>query len=583
MDAHRTVPLTVGSLVGAVLVTGTLLLPSAPGVDFSHCVEITVVSSTEKDHLITELAEQYNDAHRVADQWCGEIEVNAVSSGAASEQLQHGWDEQATGSRRPDIWLPSTSLWAGLLEYRTGRDLVSGEDDSITTSPLVIAMPEKMARALGWPEKSLGWSDLRELAATRDWSRYGHPEWGHFAMGKDNPRLSSSGLAATIATYYAATRDIGGFTEQNLSANADVLKFVRDIESSVTHYSDDSVAFLEKLSISYPEPVISAMAIQEQMVYLYNTGGLAGDAPSSSGDGPVDPLVAIHPDDGTVLVDHPFLVLRDVDEAKRAVANDFRDFLLSEEAQRKFSEEGFRDHEGGIDDEVARVVNSEGRNSPEPRPIDPPSAAQVEHMLRAWEDARRRGSVLLLLDVSKSMTELADPGATEPQSKWELLEPAVLRGLELLDDDDEVALWTFSEDPNVHEVMPMSPVKQVREELTQRVSDALRVRGDRTALYKATYRAHEAMRANLDVERINAIVLLTDGHDTTHDMSLDELLQAIDPEYLDSSVRIFTISYGKDADRDTLSEIAATSQARHYDARDPHEIDQVFLSAFSNF
>lgn len=129
----------------------------------------------------------------------------------------------------------------------------------------------------------------------------------------------------------------------------------------------------------------------------------------------------------------------------------------------------------------------------------------------------------------------------------------------------------------------MSPVKQVREELTQRVSDALRVRGDRTALYKATYRAHEAMRANLDVERINAIVLLTDGHDTTHDMSLDELLQAIDPEYLDSSVRIFTISYGKDADRDTLSEIAATSQARHYDARDPHEIDQVFLSAFSNF
>ncbi len=583
---RRTVPPTVGALVGAVLVTGTVLLPvdDSPTVS-SDCVTVTVNSSTEKGDLIDELAERYNDEERVVNGHCGEVEVHKLTSGEASEQLEHGWDQQATGAPEPDVWLPSTSLWARLLEHRTGRDVVSGEDDSITTSPLVIAMPEKMARALGWPENSLGWSELKTLANNPDWSEYGHPEWGRFAMGKDNPRLSSSGLAATIATYHAATRDSGGFTERNLSGDADVLKFVRDIESSVAHYSDDSVVFLDNLYAEdrkrSPKPYISAMAIQEQMAYLYNEGAPTGD-PADLGTRPAphDPLVAIHPDDGTVLVDHPFLVLRGAGEAQRTIAADFRDFLLAEAQQEAFMNHGFRDREGRTTDAVASSVGASARWNTEP--IDLPSPALVDRMLDSWEVVRRRGSVLLLLDVSASMNEPVDPGATQAVSKLELLKPAVLRGLELLDDDDEVALWTFSTDPPLTEVMPMSTVGEVRDELTGLVS-GLTARGN-TALYEATHDAHEAMREDLDVQRINAVVLLTDGHDTMRGgVSREELLNAIDAEYLDTSVRVFTIAYGEDADRATLAEIAAASKARAYDASDPSNIDQVFISAFSNF
>ncbi len=72
-------------------------------------------------------------------------------------------------------------------------------------TPLVIAMPEPMARALGWLKRSVGWSDLRGLADDpQGWGRYGHPEWGPFRLGKTNPTVSTAGLNATVFAFAAA-------------------------------------------------------------------------------------------------------------------------------------------------------------------------------------------------------------------------------------------------------------------------------------------------------------------------------------------------------------------------------------------
>jgi Ca-activated chloride channel homolog len=58
-------------------------------------------------------------------------------------------------------------------------------------SPLVIAMPEPPARALGWPNTKLGWADiLAEANSTRGWAAHGHPEWGLFKFGQTNPDFS---------------------------------------------------------------------------------------------------------------------------------------------------------------------------------------------------------------------------------------------------------------------------------------------------------------------------------------------------------------------------------------------------------
>jgi Ca-activated chloride channel family protein len=76
-----------------------------------------------------------------------------------------------------------------------------GEAPSLATTPIVIAMPEPMARVLGWPESTIKWQDLVSLARDpRGWNAKGHPEWGAFKLGKTNPLESTTGLLATTAT-----------------------------------------------------------------------------------------------------------------------------------------------------------------------------------------------------------------------------------------------------------------------------------------------------------------------------------------------------------------------------------------------
>ena len=72
-------------------------------------------------------------------------------------------------------------------------------------TPLVIAMPQPMAEALGCPDEPLGFADLAALAKTPRAGPRRPPRVGPFRLGKTNPNYSTSGLNFTIAEYYAAT------------------------------------------------------------------------------------------------------------------------------------------------------------------------------------------------------------------------------------------------------------------------------------------------------------------------------------------------------------------------------------------
>ncbi|EHR60665.1 vWA domain-containing protein [Saccharomonospora cyanea] len=584
MTVGRTVPLVVGSLVGIIGVIGAVLVPSA-SVDYSDCVSLRVNSSTEKGDLVTVLADEYNSEKHVVEGRCAEVRVNKLTSGEAAQHLAEGWDASQAKMPRPDVWLPSTSLWAGLAELRSDRTLFTGENDSITTSPLVIGMPRKMAVALGWPDKHLGWSDLRNLARNPDWTAHGHPEWGLFAMGKDKPPLSSSGLAATIAAYHAAAGNPAQLTEGHLT-DSETLEFVRDVESSVVHYSEDSVTFLGNLYVEDQKgtgkPYISAMIMQEQMVYAYNQGAPTGN-PSHMGRQrrPNDPLVAIQPADSTVVLDHPFLVLDHVSDEQHAVAEHFRDFLLEREQQDRFIEHGFRDSEGRTSGDVADSVGTTPQLTTDA--VGLPGPEVVDLMLDVWQDRIRiRGNVLLLLDVSGSMNEPIDPGAPGSTTKLDLLKPVVKQALDLLDEEINVALWTLTTAPEHVVREQLRPIGEARQELLALVDD-LEADGE-TNLYDATHAAYQAMGGKIDPNHFNAIVLLTDGRDTARGgVSRQELLDAVTTEDVKTSVRIFTIAYGGDADRATLDAIATATKARAYDPSNLSDISQVFRSVFSHF
>ena len=564
---------------------------SAAGRCGGDAVTLAVTASSEKAQLMKQLAAGYMDEGHTVDGRCVRVEVTSKASGGAMAALAKGWDE-ATDGPRPDVWTPASSGWVRLLEQRTlaadRPKLIPADLPKIAASPLVIAMPRPMAQALGWPKKQLGWADLLELG--RDdtgWARNGHPEWGQFRLGKTNPNYSTSGLNATIGAYFAATRLSSDLTEKDV-ASAKTRKFVEGVERSVVHYGDTTLTFLSNLQraddqgagLSY----ISAVAVEEKSVWDYNQGNPTGD-PATLGRHPKPkvPLVAIYPKEGTLLSDHPWVVLTApwVDDAKRKAAADLLAYLQAGKAQAKFQEYAFRN---GQAKPGPLITEDNGLLRAEPRALlSPPAPRVLDKLLQSWAGLRKRANVLLVMDTSGSMGEQV---AGTGKSKLELAKQAARNSLSQFAARDQVGLWMFSTlldgETDYRELAAVGPMDaQHRAELAQRI-DGLQPGGG-TGLYDTALAAYQFVRDHASADDINAVVLLTDGRNEDDGISVDNLLGQVRTEEGARSVRLFTIGYGEDADLGTLRRISDTTNAAAYDSSDPTGIDQVFTAVVSNF
>ena len=597
-------PFVVAILVAVVLIGGLRFLTtrgasssddgdtaSAGGRCGGDEVTLAVTASSEKAQLMKQLAAAYMREGHAIDGRCVRVEVTSKASGGAMAALAKGWDEAADGPR-PDVWTPASSGWVRLLEQRTlatdRPGLVPASIPKIAASPLVIAMPRPMAQALGWPNKQLGWSDVLELSQDdTGWARHGHPEWGQFRLGKTNPNFSTSGLNATIGAYFAATRLSSDLTEKDL-ASPKTRKFVEGVERSVVHYGDTTLTFLSNLQraddqgagLSY----ISAVTVEEKSVWDYNQGNPTGD-PATLGRHPKPkvPLVAIYPKEGTLLSDHPWLVLTApwVDDAKRKASADLLAYLQGAGARAKFQEFAFRD---GQAKPGPLVTESNGLLRDEPKALlSPPAPRVLDKLLRSWASLRKPANVLLVMDTSGSMGEQVSGTG---KSKLELAKQAARNSLSQFAGGDQVGLWMFSTqldaETDYRELVSIGPMdSQRRAQLGERI-DGLQPGGG-TGLYDTSLAAHQFVEGRASAEDINAVVLLTDGRNEDNGISLDNLLGQLRTEEGARSVRLFTIGYGEDADLDTLRRISQTTNAAAYDSSDPTSIDQIFTAVISNF
>lgn len=82
-----------------------------------------------------------------------------------------------------------------------------------------------------------------------------------------------------------------------------------------------------------------------------------------------------------------------------------------------------------------------------------------------------------------------------------------------------------------------------------------------TALYDAIDAAYTTLSSQPDEGRIGAIVVLTDGADTNSTLKIEALLARFAAKRESGGIRVFTIAYGKDANKDILKRIAEATQA----------------------
>jgi Ca-activated chloride channel homolog len=565
------------------------LLPGADGCD--RTMTVNLVTGPELAGLLSQLAGDYTHGRHRVDGRCVQPTVTADEPGAVVHYLARDWRQ--AGGASPDVWLPASSTWADLLQARRGG-LVGAERPKVATSPLVIAMPRPMAEALGWPKHPLGWGEL--LAAMRDpagWARFGKSEWGPVLVGKTDPHLSTAGMQASVAAVLSST----GKLKVPAAAAADprLAATVVGVERAPGPYAGSSTALLTDLQRADDRGralgFASALPLTEKSLRDYNLGNPSGN-PETLGQHrrPKVPLVAVYPREGTFVADHPFLTLEApwVSAAKRSAAADFLRFLRSDPVQARLLAAGFRTWQGAAGPEA---TTANGILPAEPRAALPnPPAKLVQAIDAGWQKARKRGNVLAVIDTSGSM---AGQVPRTRSSKLDLVKEAAVGALPLFSDQDRLGLWQFSSqldgDRPYRIVVPLgrvseSPGGTPRRQAMAGGLQAMRP-GGRTGLYETTQAAVDYMRRHWAPDRINTVVLLTDGEDdnTAGGLTLAALVKQLAAANGDRPVRVITIAYGPDADADALRQIASATNGATYELTNPQDIQRVFISAISRF
>jgi len=128
------------------------------------------------------------------------------------------------------------------------------------------------------------------------------------------------------------------------------------------------------------------------------------------------------------------------------------------------------------------------------------------------------------------------------------------------------------------------PNGKIRREVLAEALARLQATDGDTGLYDTTLAAFRALKRSYAPDRINIVVLLTDGinDDPTGGIDRAELLRRLKAEQdKDKPVRIITVAYGANADATSLKLISQATGGLAYVSRDPRDILRVFTDVIT--
>lgn len=496
--------------------------PQAP----SNALRISIAYSPEKEGWLLDRIAAFNASNTKVDGQAVFVEGMNKSSGAARTEIKNG-------QLKVTVWSPSASTWLEVLKQEGGNPDVAVSNESLVLTPVVISMWRPMAEALGWPNKPIGWGDM--LALINDpqgWGSYGHPEWGRFTWGHTDPEISTSALSTLLAEFYAAVGKQRGLTVADVQ-DPKSQQFIRDLGKGVKHYGYNTLIFsdnMQKFGMSY----ISAFPMEEITLIDFNKN-----------KNPPTPLIAIYPKEGTFWHDNPYIIMSSASPAERQAADAFYTFLLSDESQKLAMNYGFRPANINVTlaDPISPAYGVQPQGVQNILPVPP--ADVIVAAKNIWGQNRKRADIILVVDVSGSM--LDDNKIDQAKAGLETFLARILP-------EDRVGLVAFANTAEV--LVPPAPLGENRIALSDAIQ-SLRAEG-KTAIFDGLIAGKQALDEipAVEDERIRAIVLLSDGMDTASSITLDQLKQ----EFEESSISIFPVAYGEDADEAQLQAIVDFSR-----------------------
>lgn len=561
------------------------------------CTSVVVATSSEKVNLMEDLGSAFKDSPEAKGlSKCATVYPINVTSGKGTDILSKNPDKwpNLDESYFPTIWSPASTVWSDRVAAAGAPNVVS-DVKSFTSTPIVFGMPESMAKVLGYPDKQISIKDIQKLIAAPDgWGSVGKSLWGSFKISKTNPNTSTTGLSTILMQSYANSGKAKDLTSADV-AGAEA--FSKSFESGAIHYGDTTGNVLKTLynntNNGNNSNYVSMIALEETSLINYNKGNPDSHTvqPGETLTPPKEKLVAIYPSEGSMQSDNPAVVLNSpwVTPEKKTAGEAFANFLSTKAAQEILPKYGFRPNDKSVD--TSKFLNSDsGVDTKMPTVILPkPSVETVSAALDQWGAIRKPNGVLQLIDISGSM----DQGIGDGRTRLEGAIDGAKSNLGNFRATDEVGVWAFTTGisspvgKNIAPVRDFGALNGDKEKTSNGIEDLKNSRRAGTPLYDTLSTAYDYMKKNAEEGRINAIVVLSDGEDTDSQTSLSSLLVKINSSAKEgvntAPVRIFTIAYGKEADKSNLQKISDASGGQMFDASDASRIDEIFKQVMNNF
>lgn len=471
------------------------------------CVEGDTVLHIAADPLIapalTELAEQWTDGGvRVIRDHCVTAEITAVDSLAAADTLGTDTWDPALG--------PEPALWVPLDTRMSARaiDTIDGTPRSLATSPVVLAVPTDLGRAL--TTATVRWQDLPRLqndpAAMREsgldiWGTLGlalptGTETHATTLALEAVTAATTGIGAGPVTLEQAATPAAITAVSTLALGADTLGAVGT--------TADTLAALG----AHPDtaaPIHAVPVIEQQLHRALTDGqvrGLTGHLPIG-----VAPVV----DFPTAVVDAPW-----VDETLARAAAEFTDYARRPEQAGILTAHGFR---------TADAVPEPAGELPLPRvdtvlaPADP-TVDDVLVALRLAPVSPRK--VTMVVDTSTSMGTSAGDGTRLTATAGALRE--AMRRASI---NSVMGMYVFADTPEGHRVAVIRDglTAAKRAAMSSILDDIDLV--DREPVYATLTAAYRDAVDNYDPGRPNSVLVVVDSDDPDEAAARD-LRAAID-------------------------------------------------------
>jgi hypothetical protein len=428
------------------------------------------------------------------------------------------------GGPRPDVWVPDSSLW--LSRAAAAGAYPVGQQPSVASTPVTFAVPEGQPAGTG----------LDALVARS-------PGAAGMRLGLPQPDQSAVTAGALLALEAAAEHGAS-------DAHAALAATLSHTDPSLT---GDSATLLNAVAAAHA-PV--AVAVTEQAVTLHNA--------AANLDAQVQML---RPTTGRFVLDFPVVAMSRQREVVGAALR-----LLT-----------------ALQSPYGRQLLTDAGLQPPTSDVPLPPSHAVEEAVRNYLSITRGARMLAVFDVSGSMGELV-PGAGGA-TRMDLARQAAAGAMPLLPPGSDVGLWEFSTKlvggSDHRELLPIGPLSGPEAgdrpaALALAVAGLQQIVDGGTGLYDTTLAAVRAVRADWDPNRVNSVVLLTDGrNDDAAGIDLATLLAQLraenDPQ---RPVPVISLVYGPDADAAALRAISEVTGGATYVARDPRRVGQIMLDAF---